>query len=201
MHSPRGTALLLVLLLAYFAVDCGRGFFLNREEPPAFFVAPPPGLAVLLGEGFPRPGIHQFPDGFTPLDVIKMTKLIPATAQAENPALRCPLQAGEALDIALVGTQVIEINRYWMPAPQRLTLGIPLHPDRMSREDWEALPGIGPKLAQVLDDDRQRNGVFGSLEGLERVKGVGPKRIEKWKKFFKSAGSALHVSEIKAQFP
>lgn len=38
----------------------------------------------------------------------------------------------------------------------------------------EALPGIGPSLARRLVEDRARHGPFGSLEGLARVKGVGP---------------------------
>jgi hypothetical protein len=38
----------------------------------------------------------------------------------------------------------------------------------------EALPGIGPSLARRLVADRTLHGPFGSLEGLARVKGVGP---------------------------
>lgn len=38
----------------------------------------------------------------------------------------------------------------------------------------EALPGIGPSLARRLVADRAQHGPFGSLDGLARVKGVGP---------------------------
>lgn len=71
-----------------------------------------------------------------------------------------------------------------MAARKRVALGIALHPDRMSRADWESLPGIGPKLALAIELDRQENGDFGHLEALERVRGIGPKRIEAWRKFF-----------------
>jgi competence protein ComEA len=47
----------------------------------------------------------------------------------------------------------------------------------MSRSDWVALPGIGKKLAENIHIDRQKNGDFGSLDALKRVKGVGPGRI------------------------
>jgi competence protein ComEA len=74
-----------------------------------------------------------------------------------------------------------------MPASQRMALGIPLHPDRMSGEDWEALAGIGPRMALAIEEDRQRNGDFGSLARLQRVKGVGPKRLAGWEQFFQPA--------------
>lgn len=45
--------------------------------------------------------------------------------------------------------------------------------DRASPGEIEALPGIGPALARRIVEDRERNGPFGSLAGLERVKGVG----------------------------
>jgi len=38
----------------------------------------------------------------------------------------------------------------------------------------EALPGIGPSLARRIVEDRRNHGPFGSLEGLQRVRGVGP---------------------------
>ncbi len=38
----------------------------------------------------------------------------------------------------------------------------------------EALPGIGPSLARRIVEDRRVHGPFGSLAGLQRVRGVGP---------------------------
>jgi competence protein ComEA len=38
----------------------------------------------------------------------------------------------------------------------------------------EALPRIGPALARRIVEDREQRGAFGSLEQLERVRGVGP---------------------------
>ena len=38
----------------------------------------------------------------------------------------------------------------------------------------ESLPRIGAVLARRIVDDRSANGPFGSLEGFQRVRGVGP---------------------------
>lgn len=95
-----------------------------------------------------------------------------------------PLRPGEALSLSDSWKETSDLTRGWMGAGQRVAMGIPLHPDRMSQEDWEYLPGIGSRLAVEVEKDRQENGDFGVLEKLDRVKGIGPKRIESWQEFF-----------------
>lgn len=46
--------------------------------------------------------------------------------------------------------------------------------DTSSAELIETLNGIGPALALRVVADRDSSGPFGSLEGLRRVKGIGP---------------------------
>jgi competence protein ComEA len=187
VRPPRGTLLLVALLLLGLIVAYGREFFLDREEPPAFSVEKRQGIAVLLGEGFHVPGVHQFSDDVTVQGVIKMTGLAVRSELPGNPRLTRSLTDGEALNIVVIDGEVTEITRFWMPAAQRMALGIPLHPDRMSIEDWEALAGIGPRLAQAIEVERQQNGDFGSLTGLQRVKGIGSKRLTAWEKYFQAA--------------
>jgi competence protein ComEA len=50
--------------------------------------------------------------------------------------------------------------------------------DRATAEDLMRLPRIGPSLAQRIVADRDTRGAFGSLEGLDRVSGVGPALLE-----------------------
>ena len=186
MRTPRGTLLLVALLLLGLVVVYGREFFLDREGPPAFSVEKRQGIAVLLGDGFPWTGVHQFSDGVTAQSVIKMTGLAVRSELAGNPRLTRSLTDGEALNVVVVDSEVTEMTGLWMPAAQRMALGIPLRPDRMSIEDWEALAGIGPRLAQAIEMERQQNGDFGSLAGLQRVKGIGSKRLAAWEKYFQA---------------
>ena len=128
--------------------------------------------------------MYQLNDGLSLFDVIKLTVF-----PANDFSLPADVPLGPAIDGAhyIVGKkqQKIEIvQRGWMSASQRIVLGIPLHPDRMSSSDWLALPGIGLKLADRIDRDRQKNGDFGSLAALNRVKGIGQKSIENWRIFF-----------------
>ena len=49
--------------------------------------------------------------------------------------------------------------------------------DTAPAESLERLPRIGPSLAKRIIADRDSLGPFGSLEGFQRVKGVGPAMV------------------------
>lgn len=56
--------------------------------------------------------------------------------------------------------------------------------------EFQHLPGIGPKLAERIVDDRQRNGRFDSIEDLRRVKGIGVKTLEAMRPYLKGPVAA-----------
>lgn len=61
------------------------------------------------------------------------------------------------------------------PDPSRAA---PLDLETASAGQLEGLPRIGPALAQRIVEDRQAHGPFGSLTGLQRVRGIGPAMAE-----------------------
>jgi competence protein ComEA len=64
-----------------------------------------------------------------------------------------------------------------MPAERLLTLGLALDLNTATAEDLEALPGIGPALAQRIIERRQSQGLFASVEDLLTVYGIGHKKL------------------------
>lgn len=50
----------------------------------------------------------------------------------------------------------------------------PVDVDRAGAAELDALPRIGPVLAARIVADRDSLGPFGSLDGLQRVRGIGP---------------------------
>jgi competence protein ComEA len=66
----------------------------------------------------------------------------------------------------------------------RRAAAAPLRPasidvDRASEAELLRLPGIGPALAGRIVAERASGGLFGGPDGLLRVRGIGPKTLEK----------------------
>jgi competence protein ComEA len=57
----------------------------------------------------------------------------------------------------------------------------PVNINTATQEQLEALPGLGPKVAQRIIEYRQKNGNFKKVEDLMNVKGIGEKSFLKLK--------------------
>lgn len=51
--------------------------------------------------------------------------------------------------------------------------------NRATEQEFDALPGIGPRLAERIVEYRQSVGAFHSLDELREVKGIGKKKLER----------------------
>lgn len=59
-------------------------------------------------------------------------------------------------------------------ASRPLGPGEKIDPDRASARELARVPGIGPSLAKRIVADREERGPFRTLQGLDRVAGIGP---------------------------
>ena len=67
---------------------------------------------------------------------------------------------------------------------QRMVRSVPhtegaLDVNRASADQLDALPGVGPSIAQRIIDERNQNGPFHYPEDLLSVNGIGEKTLEK----------------------
>jgi competence protein ComEA len=62
-------------------------------------------------------------------------------------------------------------------AVRALREGEPLDLNAAAAADLQLLPGVGPKLAQRIVDERRRRGGFHDVSELRSVKGVGPQTL------------------------
>ncbi|MEX0702525.1 MAG: helix-hairpin-helix domain-containing protein [Planctomycetales bacterium] len=58
------------------------------------------------------------------------------------------------------------------------------------RLDWAQLPGIGETLAERIVADRETNGHFATIDDLRRVKGIGPKTIDRLRPWLRAGDTA-----------
>ena len=68
------------------------------------------------------------------------------------------------------------------PGKKEASLKAPIDVSRAKAEDLQRLPGVGPKMAQRIIDERQKK-PFKAIEDLRRVAGIGPKTFERLKPY------------------
>ena len=184
--TRRSDSFVLWFLSAGFCVMCfhkGHGAPL-QGVPVAFMHNAGSSISLRIMGAVPKPGVYQFPKGVTVRDVIKMTLLRPSAIQLEDPVHSRKMKTGDIVTVRLAANEHADISVGSMTARERMLLGIPLNPDLMDCADWDALPGIGPELAKSIIAERHKNGGFGTVEHLERVPGLGSKRIESIRRYF-----------------
>lgn len=74
-----------------------------------------------------------------------------------------------------LGLAVSRIGWGWVSPGQGTAASSTISLNDASAEQLESLPGIGPKLARRIVDDRRLHGKFLSVRDLDRVDGVSPK--------------------------
>jgi competence protein ComEA len=111
-----------------------------------------------------------------------------ATEHADLDALNLaePLQDGQKIHVPRKGevsapaVASVAPSRSPRSAPQAAaaTPQFPINLNTATAEQLEAIPGIGPVLAQRIIEYRQTRGRFQSVDELLEVRGIGPKRLE-----------------------
>lgn len=81
-------------------------------------------------------------------------------------------------------------------APKRSHKGL-LDLNRATEQDFDALPGIGPRLAERIMEYRQSVGAFHSLDELRAVKGIGKKKFERIRPLVTVMPDAISIVRVK----
>ena len=180
---PRGSRLAIwcvALLLSLSLYMKGRAPT-GKGEGAAFSRPAVPTVTVRLSGDFPSPGIYSFPHGVSPLTAIKMTLGEGELFMLDSGG---QLASGDIVTLKLLGGKSAVITVVKMGVKERMLLSIPLDPDLLEPGEWSCLPGIGPVLSARIVADRHKNGAFGSLEGVQRVPGIGAGKLSQLRRYF-----------------
>lgn len=83
-------------------------------------------------------------------------------------------------------------------AQNKIVLRGPLDLNHASIIQLDALPGIGPSTAKAIVNYREQSGGFSSVSELEKVKGIGPKKLAGLMPHLVLQGKSFGVGKQKA---
>jgi len=162
----------------------GVSLFLLWAWRANFFLAPSPPRAAIVPHVFvevrgavAHPGVYGFPQPPTLAEVFHKAGAagpVPAPSAQDQ-----KLSSGNLVEIGANGQH--KIGR--MSGPQLLTLGLALDLNTATAADLDALPGIGPALAQRIIDYQQAHGPFKKIDDLIEVSGIGPNKMAQIKPY------------------
>jgi competence protein ComEA len=127
-----------------------------------------------------RPGIVRVAAGARVVDVIDAAGGAKPNADTQQLNLAAPVADGARIAVPVIGqAPPPEVGATPPPAgstPTGTSTG-PVNLNTATAEQLEALPGIGPATAQAIVSDREAHGSFGSVDDLDRVRGIGAAKL------------------------
>ncbi|MEN3183805.1 MAG: ComEA family DNA-binding protein [Atribacterota bacterium] len=141
--------------------------------------APPP-LVVHIEGAVQHPGVYEVPQGTRLFELIARAGGAKEDADLRGLNLAAPLYDGQKVTIPALLPQEEkgEGSSAASLAAQRSAAPL-VNVNTASQKELESLPGIGEVLAQRIIEYRETHGPFQTPEDLLKVRGIGPKKLEK----------------------
>lgn len=148
---------------------------------PALGGGASPGSVVVDVEGkVARPGIESLPAGSRVYEAIAAAGGALPGVDVTGLDLARPVTDGEQLRVGIAGAPSPVVGLPQAPVGGRGKRGKPAQPVNLNTatlEQLEAVPDVGPALAQRILDWRSEHGRFESVSQLRQVRGIGDRKF------------------------
>ena len=133
-----------------------------------------------------RPGLYELPQDCRVNDAIKKAEPLPE-ADLNSLNLAEKLADGQKVQVMITGSTQDNGSAGAVQQGEggvgTSTNGGKVNINTAGKEQFDALPGIGPSLAQRIIDYRQTHGFFKSVTELGQVSGIGEKKFAEIKAY------------------
>lgn len=190
----------LVLLIFLALGGCLLYIFGNRPYTPVSGTPESRGIIYVHVSGaVVAPGVYEVKAGARKLDALKLAGGVQTNADLNRVNLAGFVEDGEQIYVPQKGEALPEVavkskkgktsttsKRKTTPKPKIKTTPPPPGPWNLNTatlEQLDTVPGIGPALAAKIIQYRTEQGLFESYEDLQKVSGVGPAKLEKFRPY------------------
>ncbi|WP_372451990.1 helix-hairpin-helix domain-containing protein [Catellatospora tritici] len=182
VRALAAVAVLVVLIAAYLAwqarpqAEPVPALVADTAAPRPLTAASPTELVVAVTGQVRRPGLVRLPPGSRVADAIEAAGGVLPGTDVSTLNLARRVADGELIAVAVPGVVPADQGGGAGAAPGGL---VNLNTATLAQLD--ALPGVGPVLAQRILDHRARHGDFRGVGDLRQVEGIGDAKYEQLK--------------------
>jgi competence protein ComEA len=186
-RDPRRLALGAAAALVLVAL---AAWYLARPRPSASAATPPPAAISVSGEdaggggrvivdvsgAVRKPGVYRLSAGSRVEDALRRAGGATHKADLTQVNRAAKLEDGRQI-LVPVRAPAGEAAAAAAGAAPGAALAAPLNLNTATAEQLDTLDGVGPATTQKILDYRKAHNGFGSVDELDQVPGIGPKRL------------------------
>jgi len=191
------STIIVVIIVAVFIAGSGALLLSSRPDPVQITINPPVPTSTPLPTSTPEPilvyitgAVNQpettieLPHDSRVMDAISAAGGFTDNANQTLVNIAGILRDGDQIHVPEIitveqpqtdNTDTESVTAEQLPTPSG---GNVIYVNTATLEELQALPGVGPAMAQRIIDYRTENGPFTQLDDLDNVSGIGPATLE-----------------------